>query len=395
MKLLLLSLLSLPALSQTIEPIAGTVTIPAGTFETPITFSSPLSRTGNTVTCPGCGTGGSGSISAPLQTPINLYVSTTGNDAAPCSSAAPCKTLAHALAQIPALLTQPYQVNVADGTYAEPIDGRGYAGASITVIGNVANPANVVFTGSLSGCEAPRFSTFTTGVCLRGDSADWTLSGISINASARNGVTCDHCAAILSDINVGGATVCGILNESGYLTLHGAIGISGFGGGDVTNSSFGIDNIIAGRIFQSAGTLTITGPGWANGLISQGIVEEFQSMWTLLPQCDTCSRSINIVISNVLNGIQVTSHSSFVSFVSTGTITLDNPTNSGGHGIDMYNASEFDLVGGATGINLTINNFGYCTSQYEISVLSHGPGNRTFTNCGGSNVQQGSVAILF
>lgn len=62
---LLTSLLIAAALStaQTTLPTNGqeTVTIPAGTFENPLTFQPPLARTGNTITCSNCsgGTGGS------------------------------------------------------------------------------------------------------------------------------------------------------------------------------------------------------------------------------------------------------------------------------------------------------------------------------------------------
>lgn len=43
-----------------------TVTIPAGTFENPLVFQSPLSRSGNNVSCPTCGTGGGGGSSSGL-----------------------------------------------------------------------------------------------------------------------------------------------------------------------------------------------------------------------------------------------------------------------------------------------------------------------------------------
>ena len=381
---------------QTTEPITGTVTIPAGTFESPLTFTGGLSRIGNSVTCTsGCGgSGGGGTLGPPSQATINLYISTSGSDAASCSSTSPCLTLSHALNMIPALVSQPYQINIADGVYAEAIDGRGYVGGRISLIGNASAPGNVSFTGTLTGCESPRFPSYVTAVCLKAGT-EWLLSGLSVNATMRTGITCDGCTVTISSDTIAGSMVAGIQNEHGYLFLKGNNTISGFNGGDITHSSFGIYNL-SGTVVQQGGNLVINGPGWAGGLLSYGIVEEYESNWSLIPECDSCTTPINTTISNVLNGIELSSNCSYASFGSlpsgVGTITLTNTTNSGGHGLDLYNEGEFDLIGGASGVGLNINNFGACISSQQYSTMSDGPGNRALTNC---TATSGGQIVLF
>lgn len=391
-------LLATLAFSQTTEPVIGTVTIPGGTFEPPLTFHPPLSQTGGDVFCNGCGgSGGGGTIGPPSQSAVNLYISPAGSDSAACSPADPCKTLAHAFSLVPAFVSQPYQINVADGTYNEPIDGRGYFGGRLSLVGDVANPSNVSFTGALTGCEAPRFPSYTTGACLK-SGTEWLLSGITVAATMRTGITCDACIAALSGIGVSGSSmVAGIQNEHGYLFLKGNNTITGFAGAGalIPNEAFGIYNL-GGHTIQQGGNLTITGPGWADGLLSYGIVEEYESSWALVPECDTCSTPINTNISNVYHGIELSSNASYVSFgqfpSGVGTITISNATNSGGHGLDLYNEAEFDLIGGSTGVGLVINNFGACISSQQWSTMSDGPGNRSLTNC---TATTGGQIVLF
>lgn len=57
---------ALCAAAQTTEPIVGTVTIPAGVFQLPLTAQPPLVLAGATLSCPDCGSGGGGGTTSNL-----------------------------------------------------------------------------------------------------------------------------------------------------------------------------------------------------------------------------------------------------------------------------------------------------------------------------------------
>lgn len=60
MKAFLTTILLAAALAAQSLPVAGTVTIPAGTFQAPLTVDAPLNLSGATLSCPTCGSGGGG-----------------------------------------------------------------------------------------------------------------------------------------------------------------------------------------------------------------------------------------------------------------------------------------------------------------------------------------------
>lgn len=123
----------------------------------------------------GVGTGGTYYINA-----------ATGSDSNPCSSASPCLTLAHALSLIPAVMAGKYTVNVADGTYAEPIDLSKFTRSQqISIIGDTTTPANVVFSGATSNCVTSDGFVLTANVCLIGGWA--SLNGMAISSASGQG----------------------------------------------------------------------------------------------------------------------------------------------------------------------------------------------------------------
>jgi hypothetical protein len=321
----------------------------------------------------------------------NFYITTTGSDSNACTSGSPCATFARVLSLIPSVVASNYVINVADGTYNQAIDGRGYTGyLSITITGDTTTPTNVALTGTLSGCAARHPGTHAT-ICLQGPATTWTIQGISTTSTVRNALFCDNCSAILSNDTFAGTTTAGINVERGYVTLQNAITVSGFSVGDITDSSFGIDETYGSQIIQDSGTLTISGPGFAGGLQSYGITEEFGANFSIVPPTDSSPTGINITITSVLNGIQLSGHSGFQSFVSTGTISITNSSLASGAGLQLSNATEVDMSPTA----LTISNFATCVNAVGLVMMSQGPGNRSFSCTTPSNAAQGSQVILF
>jgi len=320
-----------------------------------------------------------------------FHIAPSGSDANPCTGGSPCLTFAHVLSLIPALIASNYVIDVADGNYAQAIDGRGYTGyQSITITGNTATPTNVVLTGTLASCASRHPSTPAT-ICLQGPATTWTIQGISTTSTVRNALFCDNCSAILSNDTFAGTTTAAINVERGYVTLQNAMTLSGFSVGDISNSSFGIDETYGAQIVLDSGTLTINGPGFAGGLLSYGITEEFGANFSIVPPTDASPTNIGIAITSVLNGIQLSGHSGFQSFVSTGTLSVTNLSLSSGAGLQLSNGSEFDVS--PTG--LTVTNFATCVNAVGLVMMSQGPGNRTFSCSTPTNAAQGSQIVLF
>ena len=328
-------------------------------------------------------------------TTINLYIATTGSDSTGTGTQAlPYATLAKALTRIPSgradthSLDGIYQINVADGTYAAPVNLLGYTApifdnstgypAGLVIVGNTSTPANVVFTGTCAD-----LGVSTNGACI-GNGLPVTLNGITINTTAAFGVACDHCIATFENMTVTGTlSTAGIVSVGGYMYFGPAVTVSGFN----PTLGIGIDLNYNSSALLTSGTLTITGPGGNNTAF--GLVAEFQSVFRIHP----FTGSPNVTITGVQNGIQMTANSHFVNYDSAGTVSITNTaTSSGtGYGIQAGGTSGYSQSAGA----LTVDHFSTCLYAFALAEIDQGPGNRTLTNCTATNAIQGSQIVIF
>jgi len=279
-------------------------------------------------------------------------------------------------------------VNVAAGTYAEGVDASGLigdGGKTLTILGDEGNPGGASFTGSVAcnpdSSVLPSINT-PSAVCAAGPVA-LVLKGITINATARNGIGCTECVVVLDDVVISGSTTAGVNVSHGRVTIRDNVTISGF------SSSGGFGLYLAHgavAIQDKAGTLTITGPG-GGSTTALGIVEEFSATYTILS-----SGSTNISITGVQIGFLLSSTSSFNSFVSTGTISATNSTTpTSSQGVYTTAASSFNIAGAG----LTVDHFTTCLWAYTLSVIDQGPGNRTLSNCTQTASAQGSQIVIY
>jgi len=324
----------------------------------------------------------SGSGSLPTG-PTPQYISTSGSDTTgDGSQSAPWATLAKALSQIPQTVNQDYVVNVAAGTYAEGACFTRFTSLgsySITITGDVTTPANVTFTGTCAAILPVTYSvvsTSTTYGALAVGPINVVLQGIKINVTAGYGILAFRGAVITIDRDtVTGNTTFGVLaSQGGTAYLTGNVTVQGFVYVGVA-AWFNSSGIISG-----SGTVTIAGSGAG----SSGMLASSSSHITVF------ANNVALVISNVQFGVGASLASIWQDFgTSGGTISITNsstPSNSAVfNGTDNSSISTNSPV---TATNFTnsclINSITYC----EMSST------RTFTNIGGANTSQNSVAFL-
>lgn len=126
------------------------------------------------------------SNSAPDQSAVDIYVSTSGDDArGKGSPSSPYLTIARAMQDIPTVVAQHYIIHLAAGTYYEQVNATGHvfatnlagsiAQASIEIDGDVGNPDAFVISGATPG--APTVAARPYGVV--GGQANLILKGVS------------------------------------------------------------------------------------------------------------------------------------------------------------------------------------------------------------------------
>jgi hypothetical protein len=335
-----------------------------------------------------------GPVVSPIPgTTISFYIATTGSDSNPCTSSSTCQTLAHALSLIPTVVIQPYQINVANGTYSEGINTTGYigyqgSGAGITIVGNTSTPADVIFSGTLSTCAqngSLSGASFTQVACIAGP-LPVTLSGIELNATARDALYCDNCNLVLSNVIFAGTTTECVDGFRGNVLLFNAVTCEGYNSAGV---GAGIYMCCVSTLAQMSGTTTVTGPGGGSNT-AWGINVERGSQFSII------GSSAALTITGVQVGLAATGHSSIDSLVSTGTFAINNTGGSqpsSSRGLYASNGSTIDM----TGNTLSLDNFTTCVYAIGESEISQGPGNRTTTNCTstGPTGNQNSVITLF
>ncbi len=354
-------------------------------------------------------------LTAKLRAPatVNYYMSTGGSDSNVCSSASKCLTLAHVKTLVPQVLDGRYTINVADGTYAEPLDLSGFIGMGmgalsaspdagtqttyLKILGNTTTPANVVFNGSVD-CDA----TFPAVGCFEG-SGKVILSGLTATTAHRNGLECVGGVLELSKVIItmtGGPSSdnVGFLASGCRFNIEGDVTITGIdspsplpAGGigiEVSAGSFGTLN---------NGTLTITGPGTGGGGMYAAYADGTTGMTIDSAGASFLVTSFGgttaISITQVNSGFWVAENGIFSALGAT-TITISNsstPTSS--FGIQTYGAGIWHA---AFGPDLTVNHFTYCYYSHELGLIDHGRGggSRTSTNCGTTSAADDNSKVL-
>ncbi len=342
----------------------------------------------------------------PLST-VNFYIATTGDDSHVCSSASKCLTLAHVLTLVPQTLDRQYVINVADGTYAEPIDTSGFIGAGmgslpsgggthttfIEILGNISTPANVVFTGSVN-CD----SAFAATGCISG-SAKVILEGLSITTGNRNGLECQNGVVELNKVNItqtGGPSLNGVtfLGFGCRWNMESDLTISGFDAPNpVPTGGIGIEMSGGSVGTIDAGTLTIIGPGTGNGGDGTTCITLDAGANSLVVTSFAGATVINC--SNVNAGIWINENSVFTAAGPTDIILSQAATPTSSRAIQTFGQGVFYAGFGA---NLTVNNWTICYYANDNSLITQGRdgGTRTSTNCGTvSTPNDGSRIVLF
>ncbi len=343
-------------------------------------------------------------VSPPLlaANTVNLYIATGGSDSNPCTSASKCLTLAHIRKLIPQTLDANYVINVADGTYAEALDMGGFIGSglyvgtqttSIKILGNTTTPANVIFSGT-AVCANLQLSFHSVG-CFVG-SAKIALYGLTISSALETGVGCFGGTVEYNKVVVtmtGGPTQNsrGLNNIQCTYTISGNLTISGFdtnAGGSGASGGFGIYDSLGTLAIQTAGTLTITGPGTGGDPSADGTHGYI---------CETgCVGFIGIggaiVISGVQTGILVSDTGNFRTLASNLTISNGSTTPTSSNGFEVDSVSSIAITSTGT---VTIDHYTNCLDINYNSMFAAGIGNHTLTNCVSSVTSFGGQVRLF
>lgn len=309
------------------------------------------------------------------QAPADLYVDPTdGSDTTGDGSLGdPYATVAKALSVLPTVLAAEYTIHLADDTYAEAIDLRGFVGAdagALTLTGNTTTPANVTFTGTATDDDGG------TCVALVAGPLRVELEGVRVNATATSGVRARDGARLTLDR----CTVTGTLNHGVHalngavVDLLGAVTVSGF-------SEFGLD-ALHGSAFTTSGaaTLTLTGAtsaAWGVHLFAHS-------------RFITYTASVAITISTVKYGFQVGLNSLFQHRGSSGSISVTNAsTPASSAGVQCTDLSSWSTDQAIT--------FDHLNRSWELNSISYAEstGSRTLTNITtGNSTTQNSVLLL-
>jgi hypothetical protein len=284
---------------------------------------------------------------------------------------------------VPQTLDNSYTINIADGTYAEPINTAGFIGTGLTygtvltLLGNIGTPSNVQFTGTLM-C-----SPWAVGACING-SAHVLLSVLEINATARDGIACFSGVVELSNVVVTGILNVGMEAERCDYVFDNSVTTSGVVAASSPSDGMCLYAARGSIGGQNSGTWTCTGPGGA-GTVGLGMVFEFGSVFA------TGGNNV-ISITGVQYGILINNNGAFVSYGPTTVISIVNvSTPSLSQGINTSSGGSYD----ATANTLTVTHFTNCIQAAGNSVMASG-GTQNLNNCGtNTNAIQGSQIILF
>jgi len=257
------------------------------------------------------------------------------------------QTINYAISQQPQVAGGIYQINLADGTYAESIFFKDIIGNAadttsgnnvVSIVGNTATPANVIIQ---SGTNAFTL-TNTRGVLV--------LDGLTIdgNATSNAGILAFNAIFDLKNVDIQNALFGMQLNEGTR-----ARWLNGATGGNITVSTTAV-TMARGASFSVQKPITLTvGTGFGFSLSSNALLGITSSTTTL-----------NIVGTSGIAGIQVGTGAVLSS--SAATINISGMTSGGnGYGIRVINGGLATLTDGVT-INLT-----GCTRAGQITSNSY------------------------
>jgi hypothetical protein len=311
-----------------------------------------------------------------------VYVATTGDDiSGDGSSGNPFATVAKAISVLPDIIKQEFVIDVADGTYAEPIqvsDKITVGSGKIRISGNTTTPANVTFTGA-NGTVTIRGGTSTSLALIMGG-VNVELEGVKLDGTANVGVIAFRQSFVTLDrcVVTGTLTTGMLITDQSGVEFCGNNTISGW-------SSFGVSIQFSSiGSHGSAGTLTLTGPSSPSGTVWGFHLSAGSSFGNFgLASC-------NITITNVVKGFEVGLASIFTHQGASSTISVTNAsTPSASSGILTTDNSSW-----STTQTVVMDHF---TNAYEANSVSYieSAGTRTLTNIGTTSVPtQNSVIYL-
>lgn len=253
-----------------------------------------------------------------LSAPLNLYVSPTGNDANNgLSPSFPFLTIGHAIG----LLQQKYDlrgnavtINIADGTYT---GGVGVAGpilgalnqSSITFLGNVSTPANVIINVTGTNCFAAS------------NGAEFTISGMTLQASGTGVAGHALLAGLGGFINVSTGIVFGactvghvVVTAAGTISIPASYQITGGAG-----VHWSVDG--NGSISISGALITLTGlPAFTNFATGTncGVIEMVAASTTFSGSAATGTKQYTVGSNGVINTVGATLPGSVAGTTGTG-----------------------------------------------------------------------------
>lgn len=283
-------------------------------------------------------------------------------------------TIAAALASLPSVLTEDAVIELAAGTYAEPIVLTHHVGR-VRIVGDVSTPANVTLTGSTT--QPYRHMSLTSVVHVSGP-AVLALEGIRLSATVSHAIYAARGAHVVIDRSaIAGSTSVGAFADAATLEFKGNCSVTGW-------TTYGIDATRGSSVlYTSPGTLTITGPG----LTGAG-VHLTGAHWLMF---GSSGSGLHLTITNVLRGFEMGFGAHFQHQAPSSVITLSNssaPSNSAAiYATDQSNWSTTQA--------LTLNRFTVGFYLRALAFAEQQGGARTFTNLGStSNVAQHSVMDL-
>ena len=307
----------------------------------------------------------------PSATPTNYYIATTGNDSNVCSVGSKCLTLAHALSLVPTIIDHPFIINVADGSYAEPINLAGFITSqqgSIKILGNTTTPANVTFTGTVS-CNFPdSLAPYTVDACL--PTVNAILSGLKMSGAGTSRGLLAYAGNVLLDnfTMASTSTFAGIqVALRGTLGMTGVVVVNSFG-----SAATGLYGNQSSYIGQYGGTVTITGATGNNTQTGIGINAN-----TVYDMHQGAAGSVHIF--GVQTGIFLGRGSQFINLISTAvpSISITNiATPTASTGIYASANATYQSNPGS----LSMDHFTTCLLTDGISLIVQK--SATTTNCG-------------
>ena len=299
-----------------------------------------------------------------IVTNTNFYVSPAGNDANDGRTVGtPWLTIQHALNTIcPGMYPGAVVINLANGTYTEALVGKEIFGnlttltgaSSVIILGNVADPTQVVIDGNGS-------RTFTIGFSR----TKYTLTGLTLtNNGTSRGLQVNGGTVFLGAVNITNTSIPIIVTNYGYVEF-----VNAATGGNIDSTASGITCLNGGQVSIDRG---ITGLN-ITGITTSALVAGTYGLITGVG-------ALNITAA--VAGMQIGIHCDNESTITWGgAIHIIGATVGVATGILISGKSSFRTTSGASTVNLDA-----CTNAIQINgtgILndsSTGVGAWTYTN---------------